>query len=1081
MSAFGKITRILWKTVLFSLLVIVILCSLAFVAVQSETVQTWSAKKLTAFLSKELNANISIDRVKISLISNVTLEGIFVSDKHHDTLIYGKSITVDVSGFNYKTHHINLDEVELSDTKVKLLKYKNEEDWNFQYLADYFASKDTTDIDTTKSPWTISYGALKLNNVDFTYRLLRDTNKVVQNMNYHNIHASNIYGTFTDIDFKGDTIFAQINHLKAKEQCGIDIQNLTTKAKVSSSELRCDSLYLKTYNSLVIGNLQFKYDHWGDYEDFINKVYIKANLKDSTYLNFKDIAYFAEDINGFEETIYLKGKVRGFVNDLSGTDMNVRYRNNTQFIGDMSITGLPDIDKSFIHFDAEKLSTSKSDLEKFPIPPFDKPTYLKLPPEIQKLGVVSYRGKFDGFLNDFATYGTFKTDVGTVKTDLRLNTNNKSKIVEYSGSIATTNFNLSKLVPQVKFTGPISLSTKIKGKGVTVEELDASFDGIVKAASFNGYQYDNVKIDGLFRKQIFTGYVVSKDTNANFDFNGSIDFNQKVPKMDFISTINNFDLEKTHFSTPQLNGKVSSQILINLNGNSIDNLSGQVNFDNTIYTNTEKTYKLSSFNLVLDQSGTIKNIKLNSNIANVELKGKYNLSTLPDAFKQYLNEYFPTFVKTKTRHIYSDKADLIVKIKNFTIVKELFLKDLMIGSNSLVESSFDASINYLYLKTNSDLIEYSGVKFKRNQIAVNSLPNGVEFRYNSKSINVSDSLSFKNPNLVFVANDRVTNFNLNWDNMLTPNNAGIVSGKAVFENTNATILLDKIRYVIKDSVWQIVKANPIIIDTAFSVLINPITFYNQNQLITIDGKLSKNNNDKLDVFIQNFKLAQLNPFLEDAKVTVDGSLTGNTSIYGLFGKTLISSELNNFKDLKLNNKLIGYGEIKSEYNPEKEYVNIDGYSAFSKDFDGNLMKNIVFNGYYYPKRKEENIDIKFKAEPFDLSLLQPYLTDILTFKVGYLNGNGTVTGTLDNPQINAKLKFFKCVMIVDFLNVQYSVSGFVDVMPKQINFENLEIRDKMGNSGSVYGNIFHNNFKDMRIDFDINTNKLMVLNTTVCE
>jgi hypothetical protein len=51
-------------------------------------------------------------------------------------------------------------------------------------------------------------------------------------------------------------------------------------------------------------------------------------------------------------------------------------------------------------------------------------------------------------------------------------------------------------------------------------------------------------------------------------------------------------------------------------------------------------------------------------------------------------------------------------------------------------------------------------------------------------------------------------------------------------------------------------------------------------------------------------------------------------------------------------------------------------------------------------------------------------------------------------------------------------------MPKQINFDNLEIRDKVGNSGSVNGNIFHNNFKDMRIDFDINTNKLMVLNTT---
>lgn len=1083
MNALGKITRILWKTILFSVLLIVILCNLLFVALQTETFQTWSAQKLTAYLSKELNTNLNIERVKISLISNVTLEGVFVSDKHHDTLVYGKSITVDVTGFNYKTQQLKLDEVELTNIKVKLLKYKNEEDWNFQYLADYFAPNDSTKNDTTKSPWKIYYGDLKLNNVDFTYHLLRDTNKIVQNMNYRNIHVSNIYGTFTDIDFKGDTIFAQINNLRAKEQSGIELKHLTTRAKLSSTELRCDSIYLKTPNSFVKGNLQFKYDYWEDYQDFINKVYIKGNLRDSTYVSFKDIAYFAEDINGFEEVIYVTGKVRGYVNDLSGTNMNMSYRKHTQFIGDASITGLPDFEKSFIHFDAQKLSTSKFDLENFPIPPFDKPSYLNLPKELENLGVISYRGKFDGFVNDFVTYGTFKTNVGSLKTDLHLK-NDKNKLVEYSGSIATTNFNLSKLFPGVKFVGPISLSSKVKGKGFKTEDLDAEFDGMVRSINYNNYQYDNVKIDGSFKNQIFKGNVISKDTNANFDFIGSIDFNNKFPKMDFISTINNFDLEKTHFSTPQLNGKVSSQILINLNGNSVDNLSGQINFDNTIYTTVEgKVNKLSSFNLDLDQSTEIKNIKLNSNIANVQLSGKYNLSTLPNAFKQYLNEYFPTFVKTRTRYIYSDKADLKLKIKNYTIVKELFTKDLMIGSNALIEGSFDASINYLYLKTNSDLIEYSGVKFKGNNIAVNSLTNGVKFTYNSKAINVSDSFAFKNPSFVFVANDKITNFNLNWDNLISPNNAGIVSGKAIFETTQATILLDKIRYVVEDSVWQIVKYNPITIDTSFAVKINSLTFYNQNQLITIDGNLSKKSNDKVDIHIQNFKLAQLNPFLKDAKLSIEGNVTGSTSVFSAFGKPLISSEVG-FNDLKLNNKLIGFGEIKSEYDPQKEYVNINGYSAFAKDFDGNLMKNIIFNGYYYPKRKEESLDISFKAEPFDLSLLQPYFKDIFTVKIGYLNGNGTITGTLDSPQINAKLKFFKCSIVVDYTNVQYIINGNVEIMPKQIRFDNILVQDVPykgmagGNTGNLSGNIFHNNFKDMRIDFDLNTNKLMALNTT---
>ena len=1077
MSKLGKITRIISKTVLFSLLVIVIFLISLFFTFQTETFQTWAAKKATSYLSEELGTKIDIQKLKISFISNVTLQGIFVSDMHNDTLVYGKDITVDVSGFNFEKHQLSIDEVKLTDVKVKLLKYKNEDDWNFQYLADYFASTDSLPNDTTPSPWKIKYGALKLNNVDFTYHLLRDTDKVVQNMNYNHIHVYNAIGTLTEIDFKGDTIKAQITNLSAKEQCGIELKNLTTKAYVSSTELRCDSIYLKTANSLVKGRLSFKYDHWEDYLDFINKVYIKGNLKDSTYVNFKDIAYFAEDLNGFKEVLVVKGKVRGFVNDLSGTNMVVSYRSITQFIGDMSITGLPDINRSFIHFDAEKLSTSKTDLEKFPIPPFNNPTYLDLPAEVSRLGVISYKGKFDGFLNDFATYGTFKTDVGNIKTDLRLNTNNKSKIVEYVGAITTTNFNLSKLFPSVKSVGAMSLSTKIKGRGVTKKELDATFDGLIQSISYNNYKYNDVKLDGAFKKQIFTGNVVSKDTNANFDFNGSIDFNNKVPKMDFISTINNFDLDKTHFSIPQLNGRVSSQILIDLNGNSIDNLSGLINFDNTIYKTSEKTYKLSSFNLDLDQSTTTKNIELNSSIANVALNGKYNLSSLPNAFKQYLNEYFPTFIKTKSRYIYSDKADLSIKIKNFTIVNELFVKHLMISPNTIVNCAFDASINYLNINATSEIINYSGVKFKNNDINVNSLTNGVKLNYNAKAIYVSDSFAFRNPTLTFAANDKISDFKLNWDNLKSPKNAGVVSGMAQFDNSKATILFDKIKYTIEDSVWQIVKANSITIDTAFTISFNPLTFYNQNQLITFDGKLSKNSEDKFDVFIQNFKLSQLNPFLKDAKVTIDGSLTGNTSIFGLFGKPLISSDIS-FQGLKLNEKLIGYGEVKSEYNPEKELVSINGFSAFAKDFDGNLMKNIVFQGVYYPKKKEESIDITFKAEPFDLSLLQPYLENILTFKVGFLKGNGTVTGTLDNPQINAKLKFFKCIMVVDFLNVQYSVSGNVDVMPKQINFENLEVRDKIGNSGTVYGNIFHNNFKDMRIDFDINTNKLMVLNTT---
>ncbi len=1072
-----KITRILGKTILFSLLFIVVCISFLFLAAQTETFQTWAAHKATNYLSEELGTRVEIDRLKISLIKNVTLQGIFVGDKHGDTLVSGKSITIDVSGFDYKNHRLSLDEAKLTDIKIKLLKYKGEEDFNFQFLADYFESRDTVKKVTSKSPWQLKYGALILNNVDFTYHLLRDTSRVVQNMNYRNIHVSKVYGKFTDIDFRGDTIFTQITNLQAVEQSGIQLKNLTTRATLSSTQLRCDSLYLKTANSLVKGKLSFKYDTWDDYNDFVNKVYMKAEFVDSTYLNMKDITYFAEDINGFSEIFQIKGKVRGFVTDLSGTDMNVRYADNTQFIGDMSMAGLPDIDKTFIHFDAEKISTSKQDLEKFPIPPFDKPTFLKLPKEVGKFGIVSYKGKFDGFINNFVTYGTFKTAIGNLKTDLQLHNNEKTKKVEYSGKISSASFQIAKLLPNLTMVGPVSLSAKVKGSGITLDELDTQMDGVINSIAVNNYEYKDLQINGTFKKKIFKGELVSHDPNADFDFDGSIDLNYKMPRMDFISTINNFDLQKTNLSTPQLNGRVSSQILINLYGDNIDNLSGLVNFDNTIYKTEEKEYNLSSFNLELDQENAYKNIKLTSNILNARLKGKYNLSTLSNAFTQYLNTYFPTFVKTNTRYIYKDEAELKVRIKNFTIIKELFIKDLSISPNTRIEGSFDAAISYLYLKMNSDSVGYAGLKFKDNLLNINSLTNGISLAYNAKSVNLTDSFSFKNPSINLVADDKKSHFELGWNNYTLPNNSGALNGNVLFANNQADIVFEKAKFVVADSVWQMIKPNVITIDTASVVTISPITFYNQNQLITFDGKMSKNNQEKLDILVQNFNLSQFNSLLSDVNISIDGSITGNTSIYGVFDKSIVNSDVA-FNQLKLNNRLIGNGEIKSEYNSEKEYVNINGFSAFAKDMEGNLLKNIEFQGYYFPKKKEDNLDITFKAEPFDVSLLQPYLKDIITFKIGYLNGNGRITGTPDKPLINAKLKIFKCVMLVDYLNVQYSVSGFVDIMPNQINFENIEIRDKFNNLGIVYGNIFHSNFKNMRIDFDINTNKLMMLNTT---
>ena len=58
MKRLGKITRIILKTLLFSILSMLVLLIVLFFAAQTESFQTWAAQKATKYLSKELDVKV---------------------------------------------------------------------------------------------------------------------------------------------------------------------------------------------------------------------------------------------------------------------------------------------------------------------------------------------------------------------------------------------------------------------------------------------------------------------------------------------------------------------------------------------------------------------------------------------------------------------------------------------------------------------------------------------------------------------------------------------------------------------------------------------------------------------------------------------------------------------------------------------------------------------------------------------------------------------------------------------------------------------------------------------------------------
>ncbi|MFL5753269.1 MAG: translocation/assembly module TamB domain-containing protein [Bacteroidia bacterium] len=1075
MNKAGKITRFIWRTLKYSFLVVFLLLIVLVIAIQTSSVQTFLGQQASSWLSKELKTKISIGKIDIEFIKTAVLKEVYIEDLHKDTLLYAGTIRCDLGNFSYNQKKLTIKELSLQNIDAYLIKYKGDSTFNYQFISDYFSPKDT--VRDTAAAFKIIYGDLVLKNVNFRYKDENDT-AVTKGMNFADLDLKSVSGKISDIDIVKDTIRVNIQNLSAKEKCGLDLQQLNTLATISPLGVKMDSLLLRTDRTYLHGSYYMLTDSYESYNDFLEKVYLRANLRDSTHINAADIAYFVPDLLGMDEVVYLAGKIRGSVSSLHGDNIVLKYRKNTSFEGDFSIEGLPKMEDTYLHFEFDNLSTTRTDLVQVSVPPFDKKKKLSLPENIGKLGLIRYKGKLDGFINDMAAYGTLRTAIGTVSTDIGLS-QEKGKPLAYHGKVRTENFRLGELLGNPEI-GALTLDAKVKGKGVDLETLEANLEGHIASVVIRGYAYKNIVLTGDFKNKLFNGKFESRDENADLDFYGSASFVNKIPDLDFIATVNKMDFSKLNFFKQDSTSDFSSQISINLKGDNLDNLTGRINFDNTIYKTAGKEYKLSTFDLILEQNTPVKTIKLNSGIADIKMNGHFDLSRLGNSVNQYLYNYFPTFIQ-QNKDIaarYYDNFEFKIKIKKFNNINGLVLPDLQISPNTTIEGSFDAANNKMNLLMNSEQINYKSQGVKNFKVDVTTLENGINITTTADRVNLADSTSFGNFRLTTLAYDNRSEFTLDWDNQSKQRSSGEVGGKLVFSKSSFEMELQKFGVYVNDSLWVMKGDNRFKMDSSGVFNFHEFIFTNNSQSIKIEGLVSKNPKDQLTVMFDNFKLNQLNPVLKTVNLELEGSVSGTSIVSDLYHKVIFSSTLE-FTKLLINKKSIGTGEINSFFDKSKDVVSLNGH--FKKDYgvSGEVnFNNLQFAGYYYPNRKENNIDLDCQLQAIDLSIIQPYLKGILTLKRGYVNGSLKVAGSVNKPLLNGKLALVSVQNVrVDYLNTYYSVNGDITIEPDRIGLDGVYLYDMNGNSAVVWGNIFHDNFKNIKLDFDINATKFMCLNT----
>src|SRR5690606_24776315 len=229
-------------------------------------------------------------------------------------------------------------------------------------------------------------------NTSFRYRNFNDST-LTRQVNFNDIGLSKLNAVITDLDTKNFLFKAKVRELSFREKSGFFVKNLDTDATIDTVSMEFANLKLETNRSFLSNYLSFKYRTFSDFSDFINKVYVKASLQNST-LHSKDISYFTSALKNMNVDVRLNGDVNGRVNNIIAKNITLTAGQATYIKGNFGIKGLPDINRTVLDLQIERLFTNKKDADKL----IKQATGLtgKIPEIAAKFGNVSFQGSFTG-------------------------------------------------------------------------------------------------------------------------------------------------------------------------------------------------------------------------------------------------------------------------------------------------------------------------------------------------------------------------------------------------------------------------------------------------------------------------------------------------------------------------------------------------------------------------------------------------------------------------------------------------------------------------------------------------------------
>lgn len=867
---------------------------------------------------------------------------------------------------------------------------------------------------------------------------------------------------FTDINanlnnstFIGDTVFAKLK-LTAKERSGLEVKNLSADMKMTPQGMAFNNLDLSINKSNIRHFFSMSYTDMSDLGDFIHKVKLTASF-DDTYIDSDDIAFFAPSLKTWKKEIKLKGKVRGTIDDLVGREMVVEAGNSTVLNGDITLTGLPDINQTFIDFKANDFRTTYNDAVQI-VPAVRRINN----PDLKKIQYVIFKGSFTGFISDFVTYGTIQTNLGTVKSDLNMKLP-KGQDPVYSGSIATDNFRLGEFLGD-KNIGVVSLNGTVKGKGFSEKTRNTLVDGTIHYAEYKNYRYNNVTVKGRLDKRLFDGAASINDENVKIDLNGVIDFNSKTPRFNLLADVTKANLKNLYLTKDSI--EFSGKLNFNFTSSTIDNFQGDARITDAEIRKDGIRLPFDSLIVSSNYLDSVKRLTAVSNEFTASVTGDFSIKDLPDAFTYFLSRYYPAYIKPPKRQL----RDQDMKFDIYTYYVDEYVKLFVPGITGLDNSHFEGNLNLSKNELNftADIpqLHYGQYNFDNAKIIATGNFDSLLLVGKTNNVRINDSLSIPSADIRISARNDSSKVSIHAGANQAVERASL-NALVLTYNDGVKIDFDPSSFTVNGKLWTIDDTGELIFRKN-----NPaqgeLVLTEGEQKIVLKTKPSDIGNwSDLKVQLANVNLNDFAPFFLP-KNRLEGLLSGNILVEDPGGHMKIASDDIQTKFLRLDNDSIGELKAAVAYDNKTKELKINGNTV-------NEENSLAYNLHLFfgdPEKAKSNI-ISLKAKTFPIKVLERFLGTLFSDMQGYLTGDIDITGEFNNLGVSGKGRLKDAGLRVNFTQCYYKIQDTdIELTKEKIDLDGIVLTDTVTrNPIYITGGIDHESFKNMFYDLDISTRK----------